>query len=265
MTGRFVSHDEAYQALGETAVAFTAIGVLADRAVHAFSDRARPGPARQRLTSKVDGTETAAYWVEGAAHWAAAHPQSGVVPMRVGDVGWPEFVVQGALHLRVERIHRAEVSARRMSRQQQGPDAHREHMTLFTHENEGQSPPPELTNVDLTAAFGVGGLLEGSTVSAPLGKRLLWDWDVSKDEVAACINRWRAIGNTPWLNYIDRLAMMEIRRDQAATPLTAVPVAEAGRRFVPTERTRTPHEAGVAEAENAQRASTSGGDSEGRN
>lgn len=265
MNGRFVTHDEAYEAFGEAAVAFTAIGVLADRAVHGFSDIARPGPARECLTSKVDGTETAAYWVEGAAHWAAAHPGAGVVPMRVGDVGWPEFMVDGGIHVRVERIHRSDVSARRMSRQRQGPDAHREQMTLFSLENEGQGAPAEATNVDLTASFGPGGLLEGATISAPLGKTLLWDWDVSKDEVASCIARWRAIGETPWLHYIDRLAMMEVRREQAATPLTVVPLADTGRRFTPTENTQTPVEAGVAqEAQTDEQRWTSDGDAPGR-
>lgn len=261
MTGRFVTYDEAHEAMAEAAVAVTSIGVLADRAVHMFSDRARRGPARQRLTSKIDGTETAAYWVEGVAHWATAHSQARVMPMRIGEVGWPEFLIRDDIHLRVERIHRPDASARRMSRQHQGPDAHRDYMTLFDAVDEDvHEVPPEVTNVDLTAMFGPDGLIEGATISAPMGDHLLWDWDVSSDEVSACIARWRALGSTPWLHDIDRLAAMEPRVTYAAAPLTAVPQPTAGRRFTPTQNTRTPVEAGVAPEEQTERRSTPGED-----
>lgn len=262
MTGHFVTYDEAYDAFGEAAIAITAIGVLADRAVRGFSAVAHPGPSGKFLAVKKDGNDTAAYWDEGAAHWAAAHPWAQVTTMRASEYGWPEFLIGDSLHVRVERIHRPNASARRTSRQHQGPDAHLAFMTLFDAVNadSARRAPTDLTKVDLTATFNADGLIDGATISAPMGEQLLWRWEVTGDEVTACIAKWRSLGNTPWLYYIDLLSTLEPRVAAASTPLAIAPLPAAGRRFDPTEKTQTPAEAGVTQEEAAERRSGLGGD-----
>lgn len=254
---QFIGEQEAYSLLGEAAACITAIGVAADYAVHEHNQRAITGPLRSHLAMKLDGTLTAAYWAEGAALWAAAHPRHRVLTIRATEDGWPEFNVDGRVHLRVERVHRGD-SARRRARSVQGPDVHREAMRLFDMTGEKADFEGEPLAVDLTAAFDDRGRIAGATVTAPWGRQPLWSWDVTTQEVMRRLTRWRSSASVPWLHDIDVLATMR-RPDEwltatgtgATSDLDRTGSTSVGRTFAVTQETITPAQAGVAEGDAA--------------
>lgn len=232
----------------DAAIDITAIGVLAHRAVEVFSGEARPGPSRARLTQKVDNTEVMAYWLEAVAAYAAAHPKAHMTALRSCEDGWPEFNIDNQLHLRVERQHRPDASPRRAVRERQGPDTWA-YDTLFEMSTGARGFTPRgLTFVDLTATFDQYGQMAGATVTAPNGLLPLWRWEVTTKEAAASIRRWRALGRTPWLDDIDRLASMRVPRALAPTAGgVAATAKKSGRRFTSTPTTLTPTAAGIIE------------------
>lgn len=232
----------------DTAIAIAAMGALAHRGVETFSGEARPGPNRSRLTQKLDNTEVVAYWLEAVVAYAAAHPKALMTTLRSCEDGWPEFIIDNQLHLRVERNHRPDASPRRAVRERQGPDSWA-YDTLFEMSTGARVFTPRgLTFVDLTATFDQYGQMAGATVTAPNGLLPLWRWEVTTAEVAACIRRWRALARTPWLDDIDRLASLRVPTALAPTAGSLAATAKTpGRRFTPTPATLTPAAAGIIE------------------